>query len=176
MLDGFVNGVVADIIGGRFGTPQEVIANLLLDEAMAIVSANDGVGQRQVLQYDVQFSSVTLGDLTAEDKGDLIGLTDGAVGIQQALAQGIEGGTAVEDEGVTILDLGKEETMLTSGLFALTLGEEGGESIEPIASTLQQIAGSERISQFLQPFGIPATQEGVGGLLKVDALLPQAQG
>jgi hypothetical protein len=81
MLDGFVNGVVADIIGGRFGTPQEVIANLLLDEAMAIVSANDGVGQRQVLQYDVQFSSVTLGDLTAEDKGDLIGLTDGAVGI-----------------------------------------------------------------------------------------------
>jgi hypothetical protein len=134
-VDDFVNGVVADTIGGRFGTPQEVIANLLLDEAMAIVSANDGVGQRQVLQYDVEFSSVTLGDLTAEDKGDLIGLTD----------------------GVTILDLGKEEAMLTTGLFALTLGEEGGESIEPLASTLQQIAGSERISQFWQPLGVRAT-------------------
>ena len=63
----------------------------------------------------------------------------------------------MEDEGVTILDLGKEEAMLTSGLFALTLGEEGGESIEPLASTLQQIAGSERISQFWQPLGVRAT-------------------
>ena len=37
MFDGFVDGVVVDIIGGRFGTQQEVIADALLDEAMAIV-------------------------------------------------------------------------------------------------------------------------------------------
>src|SRR5215472_15511803 len=44
MFDGFVDGVVIDIIGGRFGPQQEVIADILFDEAMAIVTTNDGVG------------------------------------------------------------------------------------------------------------------------------------
>jgi len=44
MFDGFVDGVVVDIIGGRFGTQQEVIADVLLDEAMAIVATNHRIG------------------------------------------------------------------------------------------------------------------------------------
>jgi len=44
MFDGFVDGVVVDIIGGRFGTQQEVIADALLDEAMAIVATNHRIG------------------------------------------------------------------------------------------------------------------------------------
>ena len=44
MFDGFVNGVIADIIGGRFGAQQEMIADVLLDEAVAIVATNDRVG------------------------------------------------------------------------------------------------------------------------------------
>jgi len=36
--------------------------------------------------------------------------------------------------------------------------------------------GSEEIGQFLEPLGVAATQEFVGGLLKVDALFPQAMG
>jgi len=44
MFDGFVDDVVVDIIGGRFGTQQEVIADVLLDEAMAIVATNHRIG------------------------------------------------------------------------------------------------------------------------------------
>jgi len=113
------------------------------------------------------------GDFPPEDDGDLVGLPEGAIGIQQSLAQLIEGRAATEDEVVTILNLGKEEAMLTTGLFALALAEEGGKSIQPLAAAEQQAEG---IGQLLQPFGVPATQEGVAGLLKVDTLLPQANG
>ena len=74
------------------------------------------------------------GDFAAEDDGDLVGLPEGAIGIQQSLAQLIEGRAATEDEVVTILNLGKEEAMLTTSVFALTLGEEWGESIQPLAA------------------------------------------
>src|SRR6516162_1232116 len=36
--------------------------------------------------------------------------------------------------------------------------------------------GGEGIGQLLQPFGLTARKEGIGGLLKVDALFPQAMG
>jgi len=73
-------------------------------------------------------------DLATEDDGDLVGLSDGAIGIQQSLAQSIEGSAAMEDEVVAILELGEEEAMLTTRVFALALGEEGGESIQPFAA------------------------------------------
>ena len=66
--------------------------------------------------------------------------------------------------------------MLTTGLFALLLGEEGSESVQPLAAADEQIMGGQRIGEFLQPLGVRATQEGVGGLLKVDVLLLQAPG
>lgn len=60
-----------------------------------------------------------LSDLAAKDDGDLVGLTDGAVGIQESIPQSIEGSSAMENEIIAILDLSKEEAMLTAGLFAL---------------------------------------------------------
>ena len=44
MVDGFVDGVVVNVVGGRLGAEQEMIADVLFDEAMAIVTANDGIG------------------------------------------------------------------------------------------------------------------------------------
>ena len=44
MVDGFVDGVVGDVVGGGLGAEQEMIADVLLDEAMAIVATNDGIG------------------------------------------------------------------------------------------------------------------------------------
>ena len=82
----------------------------------------------------------------------------------------------MENEVVAILDLSKEEAMLATGLFAFLFGEEGSEGVQPLPAAEQQIAGGEGIGQFLQPLGVTATQEGVGGLLEIDALFPQAQG
>jgi len=39
-----------------------------------------------------------VGDLATEDGGDLPGLADGAIGIQEALSQGVQGGAPMEDE------------------------------------------------------------------------------
>src|SRR5216683_2702854 len=72
-----------------------------------------------------------LGDLAAKDHGDFVGLTDGAVGVQESLPQGIEGGSAMENEIIAILDLSKEEAMLAAGLFALLFRKEGSEAIQP---------------------------------------------
>ena len=44
MVDGFVDGVVVNVVGGRLGAEQEMIADVLFDKAMAIVTANDGIG------------------------------------------------------------------------------------------------------------------------------------
>jgi hypothetical protein len=44
-----------------------------------------------------------LSDLAAKDDGDLVGLTDGAVGIEKKLAEFIESSTAMEDQIVTVL-------------------------------------------------------------------------
>ena len=42
---------------------------------------------RAILDDRLKLSLVLLGDLTAEEYGDLLGLADGTIGIQQSLAQ-----------------------------------------------------------------------------------------
>jgi hypothetical protein len=58
-------------------------------------------------------------DLATEDHGDLVGLADGAVGIQQSLAELIQCGPPVKDQVVTIFDLGEEEPVLTTRNFCV---------------------------------------------------------
>ncbi len=66
--------------------------------------------------------------------------------------------------------------MLTSSVFALLFGEEGSEAVQPLAAADEQMVRGQRIGEFLQPLGVTATQEGVGGLLKVEVLLLHALG
>jgi hypothetical protein len=115
----------------------------------------------------LQLTAIVLGDLAAQNHGDLVGLTDGEVGVQESLPQGIEGSSAMENEIIAILDLSKEQTMLTTGLFALLFREEGSEAVQPLATADQQIVRGQRIGEFLKPLGVRATQEGIGGLLSV---------
>ena len=67
------------------------------------MSTNDGVGQIEVFDNGLKLSLVKLGDLAAEDGGDLAGLADGAVGIQESLVQVIQCGAPVKDQVVAIL-------------------------------------------------------------------------
>src|SRR3984885_12694197 len=131
MVDGFVDGVIVNVVGSGLGTQQEMIADVLFDEAMAIVTANDGIGQIEVLEYSLQLTAIVLGDLAAKDHGDFVGLTDGAVGVQESLPQGIEGSSAMENEIIAILDLRKEQAMLTASLSALLFRKEGSEAVQP---------------------------------------------
>jgi hypothetical protein len=44
ILDGFFAAIIVDVVGGRLGAQQEVIADVLFDEAISVMTADDGVG------------------------------------------------------------------------------------------------------------------------------------
>ena len=50
IFDRFVHAVVVDVVARRLGAQHDVIANVLLDEAIAIVAANHRAGQVQRLR------------------------------------------------------------------------------------------------------------------------------
>src|SRR6266566_7528671 len=171
--DGLGHRVVRHVVGGRLGAEQEMIADVLFDESVAVVAANHRVGEVQVLDHRLQPPAISPRDLAAEDHRDLLRLADGAVGIQQPLAQGIEGGPPMEDQVVAILDLGKEQPVLAAGVDVLLLGEEWSEAGQPLLPAARQVACRQGVRQLLQPFRVPAFQEGVATLLEIDPLRPQ---
>ena len=51
MIDGLVHRVIGHIVGGGLGAQQEMIPNILFDEPMAIVTADNGIGQMPILDH-----------------------------------------------------------------------------------------------------------------------------
>jgi hypothetical protein len=96
--------------------------------------------------------------------------------VQQALRELVQGGAAIEDEVVAVLDLRKEQPVLTARLVALLGVEERSERGQPFLTAAQQILGAKRVGKLLQSSGISTPQESVGGRLKVNPLFPQAKG
>jgi hypothetical protein len=130
---------------------------------------------RSVFDHRLQFAFVLLGYFAAENQGDFLGLPQGAIEVQQALSNLVNGGATMEDEVVTILHLREEEPVLTARRLALLGGEERSEGRQPFLSTTPQILGGKRVGQLLHPTGMAAPQGGVGALLKVDFLFSQAK-
>ena len=91
------------------------------------MTTNHRVRKIQILDDGLKLSLVVLRDHATEDRGDLVGLADGPVGIQQSLPELIQCGPAVKNEVVTILDLGEEEPVLAAATFAFTFFEERGQ-------------------------------------------------
>ena len=83
------------------------------------IGGHVGVGQIEVFDDGLKLSLVELGDLAAEDGGDLAGLADGAVGIQESLVQLIQCSAPVKDEVVAILDLREKEPVLAAASFCV---------------------------------------------------------
>src|ERR1700757_509223 len=128
VFDGLFDPIGGHVISSRLGAQAEVIADVLFKGAVCVVSANDGVGQIEVFDDGLKLSLVVLGDLAAEDGGDLAGLADGAVGIQESLVELIQCGAPVKDEVVVILHLGEKEPVLTTASFTFAVFEEGSQT------------------------------------------------
>jgi hypothetical protein len=60
------------------------------------------VRKLQILPDGLQLSLVLLGDLATEDHGDLFGLADGTIGIQQSLAELIQCGSPMKDRKIRL--------------------------------------------------------------------------
>ena len=78
MLDRLVHAVVGHVVAGRLGTEDHVVAHVLLDKAVAIMTADHRVGQVHVFDLGLQLTAVLFGDLATEDDGDLVRLADGS--------------------------------------------------------------------------------------------------
>jgi hypothetical protein len=108
ILDGLLAPIIVDVVGSWFGAEQQVIADILFDEAVSIMAANHGVGEINVFDHGLEFSAVLLGKLAAEDHGDFVGLTDGSIGVEQPFSQSVQGRAPAEDEVIAEFGLGKE--------------------------------------------------------------------
>ena len=73
VFHGLFNPIVGHVIGSWFGAQAQVIADILLEEAVSIMTANHRVRKIQILDDRLKFSLVVLGDLATEDRGNLVG-------------------------------------------------------------------------------------------------------
>jgi hypothetical protein len=89
------------------------------------MAADHGIGEMEILDDGLQFSVMMTGDPAAEDEGQFVGLTNGAIGIEEPLFEGIDGSATTENEVIAELGLGKEQTMLNSSVLSL-LGVKKG--------------------------------------------------
>jgi hypothetical protein len=115
-------------------------------------------------------------DATAEDQGEFVGLTNGAIGVEEPLLESVDGGATTEDQIVTKFYLGEKHSVLNPGVLSLLGSEKGREACEPFLCTDAQIVGREGIGEFLKGFRIGTSQEGVRALSKPNATLLQALG
>ena len=58
-----------------------MIADILLEEAVAVMATDHWVRKVEILDDGLKLSLVVLGDLAAEDGGNLFGLADRSVGV-----------------------------------------------------------------------------------------------
>ncbi len=166
VLDGPAEVVVGDVVGGGFAPQEAVISDVLLDGLVLVVAADDRAPQVEVSDRCLEFAGVPPGDLPAEDEGEFLQLADGAVGVQEAVAQGVERGAAAEDEVVAVLDLGEEEgvgqALEDRGIDA---AEEGIGALGEADAALPQPAG--------QPLVLIEAEAGGGRQAEAD---PDKQG
>jgi len=90
-----------------------------------------------------------LADPAAEDRRDLVRLFDGSIGVDEPLAELVEGSAAMKDEVVAEFGLSEEKPMLTAGLFSFGCGKERREASEPLLAAGDEVMRGEFVGQFL---------------------------
>src|ERR1700719_1176637 len=117
-----------------------------------------------------------LGDLAAKDHRDLLRLSDGSIGVEQTLAELVQGRATAEDEVVAEFDLREEQSVREPSLCALSGGKKSCEVRKPLLTASHQISRNEGVGERLQAIGCRAFEEGIGELLESDAVLAQTIG
>lgn len=139
----FVDAVIVYVVGSRLGPQEPIVAHVLFGKAVPVMTADHRIGQVEVFDDGLQFSLILFGHFAAEDGGDLVGLPDVPIQVQQSLGEFLKGGSTMEDQVVAVLHLSEEQAMLASSLFAFLVGDERRERGQPLLTALQQIASGE---------------------------------
>ncbi len=119
-----------------------------------------------ILDLGLQLAAIVAGELASEDDCDLVGPSDGAVGIEQAFAERVQRGPPVKDQIVAILELSEEQPVPAGGVFPLPRGEEGSKRSQPLLPTGQQILRCQRVGEFLKTGEVAASEDCIRGFFK----------
>ena len=109
VIDGFRDAEVRDVVGRGLRAQQQMIAHVLFDRAVAVVAADDRIGQVEIFDHGFELAAMPLGHLAAKDGGEFRGLANRAIGIEEPLAERVQRRPALKDQVVAVLDL-REET------------------------------------------------------------------
>jgi hypothetical protein len=90
-----------------------------------------------------------LADPAAEDRRDLVRLSDGSIGVDEPLAELVEGSAAMKHEIVAEFGLSEEQPMPTAGLFSFGCGEERREAREPLLAAATRSCGVSAIGELV---------------------------
>ena len=63
IFNGLCDAVFGDIVRGRLGAQVEVVTHVLVDESVAVMAADDRVGQFEIFDHRLEFASISLGSL-----------------------------------------------------------------------------------------------------------------
>ena len=108
-----------------------MIADILFEKSLSIMATDHWVRKIKIFNHGLQLSFVVFSDLATEDHGDFFRLADGAVGIQQSLAELIQCRPPVKDQVVAIFDLGEKEPVLTARFLTFAFFEEWSQTGQP---------------------------------------------
>ena len=68
------------------------------------------------------------GDAAAKDQGEFVGLADSAIGVEEPLLEGLDGGATTKDEIIAVLYRRKKQPVLNTGVLSLFGSEKGREA------------------------------------------------
>jgi hypothetical protein len=129
-----LHAVIVHVIRRRFGPEHAIIADVLFDEAILVMAAHHWIGKVDIFDNGLKLATVLLRDLAAEDDRELIRLSDGAIGIQQSIADAIQRRPAREDEIVAIFNLSKKQLVLNTPLLSFSWCEERRQASQPLVT------------------------------------------
>ena len=126
-----------DVVARRLRSKDEVIANVLLDEAVAVVAADYWIGQIHIFNLGLQLARMMFADPATENYADFVGLSDRSIGVEQPLAEIVQRRAAMKDGVVAELDLREEQPMLAARFRSLLCREERRQPRQPFLAAAQ---------------------------------------
>src|SRR5215475_2701832 len=144
-----------------------MIANGLVDEAVAVVAADHGIGQVHVFDLGLQLAPMMLADPATEDDGDLVGFADCAISIKQPLPEAVQCGPAMKDQIVAELDLREKQPMLTTCLLAFFRIKEWRQPRQPLLAAGRQLPRIERVGKCWSRSGVAHVVKALPDCLKL---------
>jgi hypothetical protein len=143
-----------------------MVADVLLNGTALEVAAEDRVAQMVVAELGLEAAAGALLDPPAEQVDDSVRAAAGAVAVEEALAQAVQGGALLAAQVGAVLHLTADQPVAEPLAAALGGGEDRDPLSQPAVGAGHDLLGGERVRQRVQVGRGGAGEEGVAVLLE----------